>query len=88
MTAPIPLTDLQAEEVGGLLDVIDDEGLIGWGTLTGKTLVVTDPDQAAIDLEWRAQYLVDEGAVAGQSGAAGARSLRALIKKIREGVNT
>lgn len=88
----IPLTQFQAEEVRGLLDVCADEAetsgdRLPWGSVTqdGRraTLIVLNIVEAESDLRDRADYLEAEGATVGAHGAAGSRSLRDLAQRIR-----
>lgn len=88
----VQLTAFQLDEVEGLLDVRADtiaagEPLVMWGTLdrVAGALTVLDAAEAAEELRWRADFMVDEGP--GHTGyeitgQAGARSLCQLADKI------
>ena len=99
----IALTKFQAEEIVGLLSVIDDQNSIAldmgsdedfmpvWGVMGGTsskpTLIVLDGQHlhAIADLDYRAEYMIQEGDQSGPSiltGYSGARSLRLVIGKI------
>ena len=91
MTA-IKLTDFRFDEVQGLLGIRADtieggEDLILWGEVdvAARTLTVFDPVEAADELRYRADWMIDEGPghtgceLTGQSGA---RSLRQLADRI------
>jgi hypothetical protein len=89
MIPTVEMTAFQADEVRGLLDVVEDDRTNGdrddtWGEIEGTSLLVLKPDEAVEDLEHRAGVLVTEGYVADdRRGPAQARSLRALAAKIR-----
>lgn len=85
----IRLTAFQQSEVSGLIDVARDEVAAGtegwsvWADLNGPWLVVHNATDAVTELLRRADWLEEEGAEAGVSGASGARSLRGLAAKVR-----
>ncbi|WP_395772583.1 hypothetical protein [Arenimonas sp.] len=94
----IELTKFQAEEIVGLLSIIadqndiatsDEDRMIVWGEMSGtrskRSLIVLDADAAIVDLDYRAEYMIEEGDQSGPSiltGYSGARSLRLVIGKI------
>jgi hypothetical protein len=101
MGTQITLTAFQAEEVEGLLNIIDDQNSIAeadedfmpvWGVVNGprskRVLTVLDGQahHAIIDLEYRAEWSMDEGGLNGcaVAGYGCARSLLALADKIRK----
>jgi hypothetical protein len=94
----IELTKFQAEEIVGLLSIIadqndiatsDEDRMIVWGEMSGtrskRSLIVLDADAAIVDLDYRSEYMIEEGDQSGPSiltGYSGARSLRLVIGKI------
>jgi hypothetical protein len=85
---PIHLTEFQLEEIKGLLAICDDEpDRTPWGTVEGNLLTVTDLEDAVDDLEYRADFFIEEGprhtgnSLTGQSAS---RSLYSLTRKIQD----
>ena len=94
----IALTKFQAEEIGGLLDIVadqndiatsDEDRMIVWGEMSGtrskRSVIVLDVDVAIDELEHRSEFMIQESDEWGPSnlgGYAGARSLRLVIEKI------
>lgn len=88
--ADFRLTEFQAEEVQGLLDVCHDNQVNGdrdrppWGRLDGHVLTVTDRGEATAELRYRAEHLLSEGQAVGKqtTGMGSARSLNDLADKV------
>lgn len=99
----IRLTKFQCEEIEGLLCNIADQNFLAdemdseedrmpvWGLLDLKTrmLTVLLPADAIEDLDYRAEYFIQEGPNASMTGCAvvgypAARSFQSLIAKIEE----
>jgi hypothetical protein len=93
MRIEIALTKFQAEEIEGLLDVIDDQNSIArcdedfmpvWGVMGGTrskpTLIVLEgqASHAIVDIEYRAEWSTEEGGLNGCS-VAGYPAARSLL---------
>lgn len=94
----IALTKFQAEEIGGLLDIVadqnaiatsDEDRMIVWGEMSGtrskRSVIVLDVAVAVDELEHRAEFMIresDEWGPSNLGGYAGARSLRLVIGRI------